>query len=347
MFIRDILGRTRPAVSFEIFPPKPETPLEIIFDTIAALRKLSPDFISVTYGAGGSSRERTGEIASATRGYPEGDVRRFEELLKNSGQGKKGMEKDFRPFSGRGRRISGIDCAAGSDLRRRFFVQFRSAPEVGPDDLRISGEFRSAAALDEPPRFEDVAPVADFQRLGGVLLHEQHRHPPSRICRMVSMRVSTTMGARPREGSSRRRILGLPMRALEMASICCSPGKGAGTLLQTLLQDGKEAEAPFHVLRDPFVLLSPVRPHDQVFLHGEGREETAPFRHEGQPRATTSWGFTGRGLPKSSTVPPDRSATPARVHMTVDFPAPLEPTMDTISRSSREKEIPWTAWMVP
>ena len=67
MFIRDILGRTRPAVSFEIFPPKPETPLETIYGTIAALRKLSPDFISVTYGAGGSSRERTGEIASAVQ----------------------------------------------------------------------------------------------------------------------------------------------------------------------------------------------------------------------------------------------------------------------------------------
>ncbi len=121
MFIRDILGRTRPAVSFEIFPPKPETPLETIFDTIAALRKLSPDFISVTYGAGGSSRERTGEIASATRGYPEGDVRRFIELLKKFRTGKEGDGEGFSALFGRGRRISGKDCAAGSDLRRRFF----------------------------------------------------------------------------------------------------------------------------------------------------------------------------------------------------------------------------------
>lgn len=67
MFIRDILGRTRPAISFEIFPPKPETPLETIFDTIGALRDLNPDFISVTYGAGGSSRDRTTDIASAVQ----------------------------------------------------------------------------------------------------------------------------------------------------------------------------------------------------------------------------------------------------------------------------------------
>lgn len=67
MFIRDILGQTRPAISFEIFPPKPETPLESIFDTIGALKNLNPDFISVTYGAGGSSRDRTTDIASAVQ----------------------------------------------------------------------------------------------------------------------------------------------------------------------------------------------------------------------------------------------------------------------------------------
>ena len=65
MLIRDLLSRTRPAISFEIFPPKPETPIDTVFKTVSGLKELSPDFISVTYGAGGSSRDRTVEIASA------------------------------------------------------------------------------------------------------------------------------------------------------------------------------------------------------------------------------------------------------------------------------------------
>ncbi len=174
MFIRDILGRTRPAVSFEIFPPKPETPLETIFDTIAPSGS-SPPISSASLRYLGKQQGEDRGIASATRGYPEGDVRRFIELLKKFRTGKEGMEKDFRPFSGRGRGFQGKTAPPGVISGGAFF---RSAPEVGPDDLGIPGEFRSAAALDEPPRFEDVAPVADFQRLGGVLLHEQHRHPP-------------------------------------------------------------------------------------------------------------------------------------------------------------------------
>lgn len=65
MFIRDILNTTKPVVSFEIFPPKRDYPIETIYETIDALKDLSPEFISVTYGAGGSSRERTVEIASS------------------------------------------------------------------------------------------------------------------------------------------------------------------------------------------------------------------------------------------------------------------------------------------
>jgi len=53
-----------PVLSLEIFPPKPEYPLETLFNTIEELRNLHPDFISVTYGAGGSTRDRTVEIAS-------------------------------------------------------------------------------------------------------------------------------------------------------------------------------------------------------------------------------------------------------------------------------------------
>ncbi len=55
-------------LSFEIFPPKPETPIQTVFDTIEQLRDLRPSFISVTYGAGGSQKGRTVEIASKIQG---------------------------------------------------------------------------------------------------------------------------------------------------------------------------------------------------------------------------------------------------------------------------------------
>ena len=40
--------------SFEIFPPKKTSPIETVYDTLEALQDLKPDFISVTFGAGGS-----------------------------------------------------------------------------------------------------------------------------------------------------------------------------------------------------------------------------------------------------------------------------------------------------
>ena len=54
----------KPTFSFEIFPPKGAGDLSQIFSTVDALASLDPDLISVTYGAGGTSRENTAEIAS-------------------------------------------------------------------------------------------------------------------------------------------------------------------------------------------------------------------------------------------------------------------------------------------
>jgi methylenetetrahydrofolate reductase (NADPH) len=48
-----------PAISFEFFPPKTEEMERNLWETISRLAPLSPNFVSVTYGAGGSTRERT------------------------------------------------------------------------------------------------------------------------------------------------------------------------------------------------------------------------------------------------------------------------------------------------
>lgn len=64
MRIAELFKEKKTVLSFEIFPPKRNDPIETIYETIDALKDLSPDFISVTYGAGGSTRGHTVEIAS-------------------------------------------------------------------------------------------------------------------------------------------------------------------------------------------------------------------------------------------------------------------------------------------
>ena len=59
MKIRERFGQERPLFSFEFFPPKDDRGVDALFDTVANLKPLGPAFVSVTYGAGGSTREKT------------------------------------------------------------------------------------------------------------------------------------------------------------------------------------------------------------------------------------------------------------------------------------------------
>lgn len=64
MKIVDKFKEKNPLISFEIFPPKADYPIDTIFNAIDELYNMDPDFMSVTYGAGGSTKDKTVEISS-------------------------------------------------------------------------------------------------------------------------------------------------------------------------------------------------------------------------------------------------------------------------------------------
>ena len=64
MRIVDLFGAGAPVISFEFFPPKTEEGVETLYRTVKELRPCRPSFVSVTYGAGGSTRDRTLELVA-------------------------------------------------------------------------------------------------------------------------------------------------------------------------------------------------------------------------------------------------------------------------------------------
>jgi methylenetetrahydrofolate reductase (NADPH) len=65
--ISELFAQRRPLRSLEFYPPKDELGVEALRQTAAALQRIEPDFVSVTYGAGGSTQERTAHVSSFLR----------------------------------------------------------------------------------------------------------------------------------------------------------------------------------------------------------------------------------------------------------------------------------------
>jgi len=67
MKIGNIFSGDKTTLSFEVFPPSRDGNIEELYRAVRELAELNPDFISVTYGAGGGTREKTVEIASTIK----------------------------------------------------------------------------------------------------------------------------------------------------------------------------------------------------------------------------------------------------------------------------------------
>ena len=69
MKIREIFEKKRPVLSFEVFPPKREAGFEAVRQAVEELCQLPADYMSVTYGAGGSTSKTTAEVAEEIQKY--------------------------------------------------------------------------------------------------------------------------------------------------------------------------------------------------------------------------------------------------------------------------------------
>ena len=64
MKIPELFKNGHTVFSFEVFPPKKDADVSVIYDALDEFKTLHPSFISVTYGAGGNTAENTFAIAS-------------------------------------------------------------------------------------------------------------------------------------------------------------------------------------------------------------------------------------------------------------------------------------------
>lgn len=62
--ISSLFAENRPLRSLEFFPPKDDVGVEALRATATALKRMAPDFVSVTYGAGGTTRDRTAQVSA-------------------------------------------------------------------------------------------------------------------------------------------------------------------------------------------------------------------------------------------------------------------------------------------
>jgi methylenetetrahydrofolate reductase (NADPH) len=172
MRIDDILAAKRPVFSVEFFPPKSEEATAQLFETARSLRELGPDFVSVTYGAGGSTREGTVEITRVLK-----DDLGFETMAHLScvGETTEGLSAT-------------LDRIAAAGIENVFSL--RGDPPRGQGDfVQPEGGLGSAAEL-----AAFIAAGWDFT-VGGACFPEVHPEAPDLETDLAYLRSKVEAGA--------------------------------------------------------------------------------------------------------------------------------------------------------
>jgi len=154
-------GHRRIAVSFEFFPPKDEAMEKILWSSIERLAPLAPSFVSVTYGAGGSTRERThntvkrilsetaltpaahltcvaatrAEVDAIVRNYKDAGVRHIVALR---GDPPVGAGAKYAPHPGGYQNAA--DLVAGIKRLGEFEISVSAYPEKHPDSPTVEAD---------------------------------------------------------------------------------------------------------------------------------------------------------------------------------------------------------------
>lgn len=162
-----LLGAGEIGVSFEFFPPKTEKMEGQLWSAIERLAPLAPEFVSVTYGAGGSTRERTHatvarivketgmrpaahltcvdatkeEVNDVARAYWDAGVRHIVALR---GDPAEGVGKSYQPYPGG--YANAADLTAGLKKIANFEVSVAGYPEKHPESPTLQADLENLKA---------------------------------------------------------------------------------------------------------------------------------------------------------------------------------------------------------
>jgi len=172
MRIGQIIGAKRPVFSVEFFPPKTDEGRAQLFDTARQLAELELDFVSVTYGAGGSTREGTVDITTALKDEVGLEVMAH---LSCVGETADGLDATLERL-----RDAGID---------NIFALRGDPPRGETDFVQPEGGFGSSAEL-----ASHINSKYDFS-IGGACFPEVHPEAPDLDTDLTYLKTKVDAGA--------------------------------------------------------------------------------------------------------------------------------------------------------